>query len=306
MSVVFPKAFTSPDATAGDARRGGAFASEPVLVLDRAPGAERLVALREQVRRLERDDGNAPGATAVPTGVPEIDATLPGGGLATGALHEVLAGGPPGHDGAALAFAARLLGRFDAARAARGAAGPVLWCRRPTGVFDAPPYAPALAPFIDPARLIVVAARGADDVAWAMEEGLRCRGLCAVLGEIADADLVATRRLQLAAEKSGVPALLLRVAGHRRVDAPGATSAVTRWRVSPRPSAPSLDADGRATRDIGAPRWRIELTRNRFGDPARADIPTWTVEWNDETGDLAVVPEAVDRPLGAAGQRLVG
>ena len=140
--------------------------------------------LREKVRRLERAHSvQHAGKTAVPTGLPAIDALLPDGGLLTGALHEVEAGSAPSgrvaaHDGAALGFAAHLMGRF-AARTP----GTLLWCRRPSGVFDAPPYTPALAAWFDPARLLVVTARRDEDVFWAMEEGLRCPGIAAVLGE---------------------------------------------------------------------------------------------------------------------------
>ena len=45
---------------------------------------------------------------------------------------------------AALGFAAHLLGRF--------APGTILWCRQPMGTFDAPPYAPTLSAWFDPAR----------------------------------------------------------------------------------------------------------------------------------------------------------
>src|SRR4029450_3477181 len=119
-------------------------------------------------------------------------------------------------------FAACLLGRFGANHG-----GTLLWCRQPSGAFDAPPYAPALAAWFDPARLLMVTARRDEDLFWAVEEGLRCPGIAAVLGETRAADLTAGRRLSLAAEKSGVPALRLR-AQH----APPQSVLTTRWRVS--------------------------------------------------------------------------
>ena len=260
--------------------------------------------LREKVRRLERAHSvQHAGKTAVPLGLPAIDALLPDGGLLTGALHEVEAGPAPSgrvaaHDGAALGFAAHLMGRF-AARTP----GTLLWCRRPSGVFDAPPYAPALAAWFDPARLLVVTAPRDEDVFWAMEEGLRCPGIAAVLGEPAHShaqratDATAGRRLSLAAEKSGVPALLL-----RPQPAPPQSMCVTRWRIA---SAPSRSTPG--LHDIGAPRWRLELQRNRFGAPSVAEIPSWLVEWNDETHCLAVVPETLHGSTGARfEERMVG
>jgi protein ImuA len=43
-----------------------------------------------------------------------------------------------------------------------------------------------------------------------MEEGLKCRGLAAVVGEATRLSLTASRRLQLAAGESGVTAILIR------------------------------------------------------------------------------------------------
>ena len=67
------------------------------------------------------------------------------------------------------------------------------------------------------------------------------RRLAAVVGEIGRLPMVAGRRLQLAAERSGVTALLLRrwrngaeAAAER--DRPSA--AVTRWRIASLPSLP--------------------------------------------------------------------
>src|SRR5258708_14655272 len=237
------------------------------------------------------------GKTAVSTVLPALDALLPEGGLLTGALHEIEAGPAPSgrvaaHDGAALGFAAHMLGRF----APSTGGGTILWCRRPFGTFDAPPYAPALSPWFDPARLLVVTARRDEDLFWAMEEGLRCPGIAAVLGETRSADPTAGRRLSLAAEKSGVPALLL-----RSQPAPTQSVCTTRWRIAsaPSPSTPGLT-------DVGAPRWQIELRRNRFGAPSAVEIPSWLVEWNDETHCLAVVPQAVHGSTRESWARLVG
>ena len=237
-------------------------------------------ALREQVRRLERAHSTQrAGRSAVPLGLAEIDAVLPDGGLLTGALHEIEAGPTPSgrvapHDGAALGFAAAMLGRFTP--------GTILWCRQPSGALDAPPYAPALSAWFDPARLLMVTARREENLFWAMEEGLRTPGMAAVLGETRAADPTAGRRLSLAAERSGVPALLLRAQ-----PAPPQSVCTTRWRVA---SAPSPEVPG--IEMLGAARWQVELRRNRFGTPSSEEMPSWLVEWNDETHHLAVVPQA--------------
>ena len=86
--------------------------------------------LRAQVRQIE--ERRRRGTTALPFGLAEIDARLPAGGLALGALHEVPGGGNGAIDGAAPAL-------FVAGIAAR-TRGKVLWC------LDRPDlFAPALA-----------------------------------------------------------------------------------------------------------------------------------------------------------------
>jgi protein ImuA len=279
MPVISPSAFASPDRRAAN--------DSATLV---------PASLREKVRRLERANSvqRSGKAAVAPLGIAAIDTLLPDGGLLTGALHEIEAGPCSSgrvapHDGAALGFAAHLLSRFGP--------GTILWCRRPTGRFDAPPYAPALSSWFDPARLLMVTAQRDEDLFWAMEEGLRCPGIAAVLGETRAADPTAGRRLSLAAEKNSVPALLLRAQ-----PAPPQSVCATRWRVA---SAPSCSTPG--LKDVGAARWRLELRRNRFGTPSAAETPSWLLEWNDETHCLAVVPQALHGSPGAHfKERLVG
>ncbi len=251
--------------------------------------------LREQVRRLERaHSAQRAGQAARPLGLPAIDALLPDGGLLTGALHEIEAGPTPSgrvaaHDGAALGFAAFLLSRLGP--------GTLLWCRQSSNA-DAPPYAPALAAWFDPARLLMVTARREETLFWAMEEGLRTPGIAAVLGETRAADPTAGRRLSLAAEKSGVPALLL-----RPQPAPPQSVCTTRWRVASAGSSGAAPASSGLTQV----RWQVELRRNRFGAPSVEEIPSWLVEWNDETHRLVVVSQAQHGSAGAPQrQRLVG
>jgi protein ImuA len=254
----------------------------------RSPSAPRQAAkaagldgLRARIRAIEHgkvtlEDGTAP---LLPLGIPAIDARL-GGGLAMGALHDLIAGDAGAASAFAIALAAKLMRRRD---------GAVLWCASPHTLEAGAFYAPGLRALgLDPARLIAVEAARHDAVLWAMEEGLHCPALAAVIGETAPAGLTETRRLQLAAATQGVTALLLRPAA----EATRPSAAMTRWRVSAAPSRPGgLCALAGAP---GAPCWQMELLRCRAGAPG-----AWCVEWRDETGDFALAAPLRDRPAAA-------
>jgi protein ImuA len=248
---------------------------------------QTLAALRAELRRLE--GGGRRERAARPVGLPAIERVLPGGGLARGALHEILA--TESGWAAAEGFAASLVSGL-------AREGPVLWCLAEDGL-----YGPGLARLgLAPERLILVRARRPADLLWAMEEGLKTPGLAAVLGEPKGLDLTASRRLQLAAEDSGVTCLVL------RRDQAGSSVAVTRWRVAPAPSGPSLGTD---TRDFGLARarWQVELIRCRGADWAEgaAGHGIWLMEEGDASGAVPVAVPLADRSAAPAPeQRRVG
>src|SRR6266478_8080233 len=182
-----------------------------------------VAALRERIRCLE---GRARHRRAVlPFGIKAIDERLPEGGLALGALHEVAGGGNGAIDGAAAAL-------FAAGIAAR-TRGRVLWCVTRQDLF-----APALAlAGLAPDRVIYVEAGDEKAVLACFEEALRHPKLGAVVGEVSHLSMIASRRLQLAAEGSGVIGLALR-RWRRQAEAAEfrqPTAATTRWRVSALP-----------------------------------------------------------------------
>ncbi|MBO9546986.1 damage-inducible protein [Caulobacter sp.] len=239
-----------------------------------------LDALRRQVRSIETADQTR--REVLPFGVPQIDQRLPGGGLAHGALHEVAGGADDAlHGASAAAFAAGILARAE---------GPVLWCRRYADLF-----APSLAQVgLAPDRVIFADAGDEAGVLAAMEEGLRHPGLAGVVGEVAKLSMTASRRLQLAAEKSGQLAVAIRrwkrVADAADLGQP--TAAMTRWRVSTLPS-PLLPVPG-----VGPQRWFLELLRCRAGDAFDIEL-----EACDAKGHLHLPAPLVDRSVGEiAGQ----
>lgn len=126
-------------------------------------------------------------------------------------------------------------------------------------------------------RLIHVLAPRPVDALFALEEGVRCRELAFVIGELAgnprELDFTASRRLTLAAERHGVPLYLVRLDARRdlsaarmRWEVASASSPAPRWNVA----AP------------GVPAWQAELFRSRRHRPGR-----WTL--HDERGGLATL-----------------
>ena len=293
-----------PESGARAALPAGVFSEEAAptpgsldgLTALRGPGG--LAAIREQVRRIERGGLSGRARPVAPLGLAALDAALPGGGLPLGALHEIEGERAEWDDGVTLCFCLALLARLDRATASAGPQkSKILWISRQGDL-----YPPALAgQGLDPARFLLVRARSDAEVLWAMEEGLRCRRLAAVVGEVEGLDRLAGRRLQLAAEASlgegpegkGVTAFAL----HRRFrplrQGRAASAALSRWRVT---AAASNDELGETF--IGRPRWRLDLLRCRGAAPG-----SWQVEWDDAACGFSLASALCDRPLDAQPRR---
>ena len=166
---------------------------------------------------------------------------------------------------------------------------PVLWVQDRMAILESGRIYP---PGLGGIDLIHVEARDARAALWAMEEGVRCAALSAVIGEVygdpAALDFTATRRLAVASERSNVPCWLVRLGGTANL-----SGARMRWRIG---SAPSL-ANPLDMRAPGLPAWDAELFRARGFAPGR-----WTVA--HEAGAFHLVAGASDRALGE-GQRLI-
>jgi protein ImuA len=243
-----------------------------------------LPELRERVRRIERPAATAYGV--LPFGITAIDQVLPGGGLARGALHEIMGTGGDEEDGAlAAAFAATIVGRLAASPTSPSHEGMVLWCLPRPDL-----YGPGLAAHgLDPERVVLVRTSRDAEILWAMEEGLRSPGIVAVVGEVGTLPAVASRRLQLAAERSGVTAFLLRrwrEGGQAARERALPNAAMTRWRVAALPSQPSRGEPG-----VGRPQWRVVLLRCRGGEPG-----CWEMEVPDATDHVSLAAALADRP----------
>lgn len=248
-----------------------------------------LAALRARIGAIE---GPRPAEGALfALGAAALDAQL-GGGLPRGRLHELFAAEPD--DRGALAGIALML----AMRAgAGGGEGPLLWLRQDGAVKAAGAlYGPGLADLgFDPSRLIEVVAPDEAALLRAAGDAVRCPQLSMLLIEPWKAaralDLTASRRLAVAAEKSGVTVLLLRAEAE-----PGPSAAYSRWRVRSQASA-ALEAGA-----PGHPALEIELLRHRGG---LEGLRAW-LEWNRDRQSFgpaplsgAVLPLSAGGPAGA-------
>jgi protein ImuA len=147
-------------------------------------------------------------------------------------------------------------------------------------------------PGLDDLDIVHVEARDARAALWAMEEGVRCSALSAVIGDVygdpAALDFTATRRLAVASERSNVPCWLVRLGGTANL-----SGARMRWRIASAPSLPNR----LNMRAPGLPAWDAELFRARGFAPGR-----WTVA--HEADRFHLVACTGDRTLGKE-QRLI-
>ncbi|MCH2487628.1 MAG: hypothetical protein MK010_07805 [Erythrobacter sp.] len=111
-------------------------------------------------------------------------------------------------------------------------------------------------------RVIHVLADTPEDALFALEEGVRCREIAFVIGEMFGnpraLDFTASRRLTLAAERHGVPLYMVRLDARRDL-----SSARMRWDVASVPS-PEPEWNPQAP---GTPAWHAELFRARGHRP---------------------------------------
>jgi protein ImuA len=238
-----------------------------------------LATLRDCIEHIEAADAVSV-LHKVALGHSGADATLQGG-LARAALHEVFAEGR--HAGTATGFIAGLSARVAPRR-------PLLWVRQDfTEIESGALSSCGLAELgLDPRLLVSVRAADVDDALRTAADALACDAVGVVVLEVWGAarqlDLVASRKLTLAAQASGVTCLVLRVAA-----VPLPSTAETRWIVRAAHSPPAASWDG-----WGMPAFDAQLIRNRHGL-----VGQWIMEWKcDEC--LFSEPAPYPQPVAAA------
>jgi protein ImuA len=236
-----------------------------------------LATLRGRIERIEAATG-ACAPNRVTLGHVEADAVLCGG-LAMAAVHEVFAEGH--QSAAATGFVAGLAGRVSARR-------PLVWVRQDFSDLEAGALSMSglVELGLDPRALVTVRAADVESALRTAADALACDALGAVVlevwGQAKALDLVASRKLTLTAQASGVTGLLLRIAA-----SPLPSTAETRWIVRAAHSPPQSQWGV-----WGAPCFDAELIRNRHGPTGR-----WIMEWKC---DECLFSEAADpQPLAA-------
>ena len=214
-----------------------------------------LATLRGRIDRLEAH-GDAHDLTKVALGHAAADAALQGG-LAVGAVHEVFAEGH--QSAAATGFIAGLAGRVSPRR-------PLVWVRQDFSELESGALSMSgLCELgLDPRLLVTVRAPDTDTALRTAADALACDALGAVVlevwGEARQFDLVASRKLTLAAQASGVTALLLRMAA-----APRPSTAETRWIVRAAHSPPPRPGTRGARRCSTRNSFAIVMARSAAG-----------------------------------------
>ncbi len=251
--------------------------------------------LRARIAAVERQRAVAT-PVLVPTGHADIDAAT-GGGVMRGRLHEIFAASVE-DSGSAGGFAAMLGVRL----ASPGST--IFWLRESAAeTRGGCLHAPGLAELgLDPGRVVLGVMDDALGLLRVAAEVVRCPDVDVAVIELwrmpRALDLTASRRLAVAAEGSGVTALMLRADAE-----PMPSAAHSRWSVAAAPAVP-LEAQA-----PGYPTLAVNLLRQRGGSADRG----WQVEWDRDQGFFrkpafpgAVVPLSGGGQGGADGWRAAG
>ncbi|MEO7802251.1 MAG: Error-prone repair protein ImuA [Ginsengibacter sp.] len=197
-----------------------------------------------------------PDNNVIPLGLGSINNAFPNRIFPTAAVHEFLCHTPE-NAAASVGFIGGLLASLMRKR------GAIIWIGSATIIFP-----PTLKSFgLEPDKVIFINLAKEKEILWAMEEALKCESSAAVVAELKDLSFIASRRLQLAVEKSNVTGLILRQSSLK----PNTTACVTRWQITSLPANLSNNLPG-----VGVPHWNVELLKVRNGKPGK-----WQIEFID-------------------------
>lgn len=234
-----------------------------IVILQRA---DIVTSLRSDILRMQGLQHL--GKSIVDLGLDRVCDAFPNGTFPLGAIHEFLSIDPESR-ASTNGFLSGILSHLMAD------AGVTLWISRNRSIFP-----PALKSFgVQPDRVVFVDLSREKDILWVMDEALRCGALTAVVGELSEISFTESRRLQLAVEQSHVTGFILRSHRHKLTT----TASVSRWKITPLPSALKDDLPG-----VGFPQWRVELLRMRNGRPG-----AWDIRWANGRFSIINQPQSI-------------
>lgn len=218
---------------------------------------EIIERLRERVGAIVWDSEHP--VISYGTGVREIDLALKHGGIVAGSCHEIISE----QQGPALGFALYLLSSMSRTK------GPILWCSDRNDF-----YTPGFIPFgLNDSDVIFVESANPQHCLWAMEQGLSCTEIAAVVLDVHKISLAQARRLKLLAKTHNTVGILMM----KPKCAISTSIAATRWSVS---AQRSLGAPSRySIKCVGAPRLLVKLLRNQGGHAPLS----WEIEFDEKT-----------------------
>jgi protein ImuA len=270
-----------------------------------SPIPDRAAALAQLRGLLARQAGWREDVHAgLPFGLAALDSHLPNGGLARGALHEIVPTTQtalPAAFGFVVAILARLSSsygdgfadskRTDAHCLPHGFPNGPRQATKRRIVFVMPTHILRQCGRLsghglnslglDPRRAILVETAHWQDSLWALVEALRSAAPQAVAGMIDKLDLKTSQKLHLAAADAGLPLLLLHPSQTLE-----SSAATTRWRIGT--AAGARDRFG----SYACARWQVQLERCRNGRPGE-----WVVEYNHVAHRFSLVTALADLSL---------
>jgi protein ImuA len=140
---------------------------------------------------------------------------------------------------------------------------------------------------IEPHCVVFLHVKKEKDIPWAIHEALSCSSLLAVVGEMPEMSIKASRRFQLAIEHAGVGCFILRKNPKNLL-----TTAVSRWHIQPLPTNSVDRLPG-----LAHPRWKVDLLKVRNGKTG-----SWNIEWANNgfryPSKLAVIGNNLHKQIG--------
>jgi protein ImuA len=183
-----------------------------------------------------------------------INQLFPNGAFPTAAVHEFISASNEDAT-ATIGFVSGIVATLMKNKQA------AIWISNQPSIFP-----PALKNFnIDPGHIIFIYLKKSSEILWATETAMKCEALSAVIADIPHLDFIASRRLQLAVEKSKVTGFILRQTNHKITP----TACVSRWKIQ---AVASVSID--ALPGVGFPKWHVQLLKIRNGKTGQ-----WNVEW---------------------------